>query len=147
MEGNCKIARPGFGKNEMYPCIDKNVTYGLAVTGLAVTGTVGKTSIEVDFRYEPNVRTGEMPVDVQANVTVTGLAPDGKYTLLRYVGTEALPQGPPFGLAHWSTSIQADAKGKAYVSRTPAFKSNQAVYHITIAAEDYPHPHHERSQN
>ena len=60
---------------------------------------------------------------------MTGLAPGGKYTLLRNVGSEALPQGPPFGLAHWSTSIRADTKGKTYVSRTPAFKSNQAVYH------------------
>ena len=132
MEGNCKIARAGFGKNEMYPCIDQNVTYGLAVTGLQVAGTVGRTSIEVDFRYEPNVRTGAMAMDVSANVTVTGLAPGHRYMLLRYVGTDTLPQGPPFGLAHWSTPIQANAKGVAFVPRTPAFKSNDAVYHVTI---------------
>ena len=36
MQGNCKHAGRGFGKNEMYPCFDKHVTYGLAVTGLAV---------------------------------------------------------------------------------------------------------------
>jgi hypothetical protein len=28
MGGNCAAAQPGFGKNEMYPCIDKSVTYG-----------------------------------------------------------------------------------------------------------------------
>lgn len=33
MNGNCKFAGAGFGKNEMYPCIDESVTYGLAVTG------------------------------------------------------------------------------------------------------------------
>ena len=119
----------------MYPCIDQNVTYGLAVTGLQVAGTSGNTSIEVDFRYEPNVRTGEVPLDVTANVTVTGLAPGRHYLLLRYVGTETLPRGPPFAKAHWSTSIRANAKGEAFVPRTPTFKSNQAVYHITIAGE------------
>lgn len=25
MDGNCKIARAGWGKNEMYPCIDSHV--------------------------------------------------------------------------------------------------------------------------
>ena len=35
MEGNCKDAGSGFGKNEMYPCFDEDVTYGLSVTGLA----------------------------------------------------------------------------------------------------------------
>ena len=36
MEGNCNDAQPGFGKNEMYPCIDENVTYGLAVRTTAL---------------------------------------------------------------------------------------------------------------
>ena len=40
MNGNCKNAGAGFGKNEMYPCFDSSVTYGLAVTGLAVTGSL-----------------------------------------------------------------------------------------------------------
>ena len=35
----CCLHFQGWGKNEMYPCIDQNVTYGLAVTGLAVAGT------------------------------------------------------------------------------------------------------------
>lgn len=50
-------------------------------------GTAGQTSVQVDFRYEPNVREGETAIDVAANVTVTGLKPRGKYTLLRYIGT------------------------------------------------------------
>jgi hypothetical protein len=34
MEGNCANAQPGYGRNEMYPCFDTDVTYGLAITGL-----------------------------------------------------------------------------------------------------------------
>eukprot|EP00666_Eupelagonemidae_sp_cell4sb_P016478 gene16478-3973_t len=40
MEGNCKNAQAGFGKNEMYPCINDQVDYGLAVTGVATPGAL-----------------------------------------------------------------------------------------------------------
>ena len=143
MEGNCKAAGKGFGKNEMYPCVDANVTYGLAVTGLDVAGAAGRTAVQVDFQpgYEPNVREGEAPIDVHANVTVTGLTPGDTYTLLRYVGTSTLPKGPPFGLCNWSTSVVSDENGMAFVNAAPPFKSDLAVYHLTVAAADAPPQH------
>ena len=57
MDGNCADAGSGFGQNEMYPCIDKDVTYGLSVTGLAVTGAADlpRVSLVVDTTYEPDV--------------------------------------------------------------------------------------------
>lgn len=134
MDGNCKIAREGFGKNEMYPCIDENVTYGLAVTGLDVQGTIGHTSMTVDFKYEPNVRTGQPAAAVHTNVTVVGLEPLKKYQLLRYIGTATLPKGPPFKAPNVSTEIIAGLKGTVSVSTLPPFMSDQAVYHFTVAA-------------
>ena len=48
-EGNCKGAGAGFGKNEMYPCFDQSVTYGMATTGLNVTGMGAlRTSLAVE---------------------------------------------------------------------------------------------------
>ena len=34
MDGNCRDAQPGFGRNEMYPCINDQVDYGIAVAGI-----------------------------------------------------------------------------------------------------------------
>lgn len=62
------------------------MTYGLAVTGLAVKGTAGETSLTVSLTYEPCIRHGETAIAVQSsNVTVRGLAPAKKYTIYRYV--------------------------------------------------------------
>jgi len=37
MEGNCKNAGSGFGKNEMYPCVYDKITYGNSITGIIDT--------------------------------------------------------------------------------------------------------------
>jgi hypothetical protein len=58
MDGNCAKAGHGWGQNEAYPCIDSNVTYGLAVSGLQVTGTVGQTSLSTGgLTYEVRRRS------------------------------------------------------------------------------------------
>ena len=36
MDGNCANAGSGFGRNEMYPCFDEKVTYGLATKVIVV---------------------------------------------------------------------------------------------------------------
>ena len=70
MDGNCAAAQPGFGKNEMYPCIDEAVTYGLAVTGLAVDYALTEQKICQDGqgpKYEGRLCTGP---EVQRALTV-----------------------------------------------------------------------------
>jgi len=140
MESNCASAEPGWGRNEMYPCIDSSVTYGLAVTGLAVNGTAGTTSLVVDVKYEPNVREGDSPMAVNGNVTVTGLAVGGSYTIYRYVGTETLPSnaGAQFrarmmSTANMSKPVTADSEGEARWLNMPTFSSDEAVYHFAVA--------------
>ena len=110
---SCAIARPGFGKNEMYPCVDKNVTYGLAVTGLLVGGAVGTTSMTVNLPYEPNIRTGETAIQIHPNISVAGLAPGKAYKILRYIGTASLPPEAPFAAPEASHAVTADAQGRA----------------------------------
>ena len=134
MSGNCRHAQPGFGKNEMYPCVDEWVTYGLAVTGLAVNGTAGSTSLTVDLKYEPNVRSGDEPALVHSSVVTTGLTPGKKYLIHRYVGTETLPHGPPFTSPNATVAVTADAQGTAAWANPPLFESNSAVYHFAEAA-------------
>ena len=135
MEGNCGSAQPGWGRNEMYPCVDSSVTYGLAVTGLAVNGTAGSTSLVVDVKYEPNVREGDAPMPVVGNVTVAGLTAGGSYTIYRYVGTETLPSTAAYAPrgANASKSVVADSTGEASWLGMPPFSSDEAVYHFAVA--------------
>lgn len=126
MRGNCLHAGSGFGKNEMYPCFDEKVTYGLAVTGLNVKGTL-PVALEVDITEEPNVRSGARPKQVHGKVTVSGLTTGGSYTIYRYNSTSSLPAGPPFkGAVHGFK-----ATGSSYSYSDPStFASNTAVYYL-----------------
>merc|ERR1712083_1270766 len=93
MMGNCRHAGSGFGKNEMYPCFDEKVTYGLAITGLDVSGTL-PVSVVVDTNAEPNIRSGARPSNIHAKITVADLKSGGNYVLYRYKSTSDLPSGP-----------------------------------------------------
>jgi len=136
MEGNCKHAGAGFGRNEMYPCFDKAVTYGLAVTGLDVEGTVYPTAITTEgSTYEPNVRGFERPKTFHARVHVSGLSPARKYTTYRFDGIDALPAGPPFASGA-SYSWTFGALGRTHSFDDPnGFRSDGAVYYVTTDAE------------
>ena len=119
----------------MYPCIDEDVTYGLAVTGLDVNGTSGKTSMQVKLKYEPNVRNGDKPIEIRPVITVTGLNPSKPYRILRYVGTDSLPAGAPFSSPNATVAVTAGPDGKAEWADPPPFMSDEAVYHLTVASD------------
>ena len=136
MEGNCKDAGSGFGKNEMYPCFDEKVTYGLAVTGLAVNGTTFPVSISTDGAVsEPNVREGESPKPLKAKVSVSGLTPLSHYTVYRYDGTDKLPAGPPFDVGYsYATNFRAIGATHSF-SDPHSFSSDSAVYYVAVQAK------------
>ena len=136
MDGNCAAAQAGFGKNEMYPCIDADVTYGLAVTGLAVddgAGELARVALEIDAAEEPDVREGEKPLALRGTLTVTGLTPGAEYALYRYNGTAALPAAAPFDLgAEVATRFTPTLATWRYVDPEPLM-SNTAVYYLAVA--------------
>lgn len=131
MRGNCLHAGSGFGKNEMYPCFDEKVTYGLAVTGLDVKGTL-PVNLVVDIDEEPNVRSGARPKQVHGKVTVNGLTTGNSYSIYRYNSTSSLPSGPPFkGGIH---TFKATASTYTYADPN-TFASNTAVYYLAAASK------------
>ena len=135
MSGNCKNAGSGFGKNEMYPCFDASVTYGLAVLGLDVNGTTFPTSVSTPGAAgEPNVRAGQPAVALQATLTVTGLTAGSAYVLYRYNGTDALPAGPPFDVGFQAKTPFTAAKDSFVFADPLPFMSDTAVYWLTAAA-------------
>jgi len=139
MEGNCKNAGAGFGKNEMYPCFDSHVTYGLAVKGLAIKGDTLPVSITTDGAvFEPNVREGSPPKQLKAKVKVSGLSVGKKYTVYRYDGTDKLPKGPPFDVGYsYKTSFTALGKTKSFTDPN-SFSSASAVYYVAVADQSAP---------
>ena len=136
MEGNCKDAQPGFGRNEMYPCFDKSVTYGLAVKGLAVEGGLLPVSLSTKgASSEPNTRNGEKPTMLSGAVTVSGLTAGKAYTLYRFNSTANLPSGPPFETAAWESKKAFDASGSTWSYEDPrSFSSASATYYIAVEA-------------
>jgi len=133
MEGNCRNAGSGFGKNEMYPCVYNQVTYGLAVTGLDVQGTL-PVSLTVDITQEPNVRNFWIsPKEVHGTVEVTGLTASQNYVLYRFSGTENLPsQAPWTGYEHQTPFT---ASSDTWTFQDPnTFMSNTATYYIAVEA-------------
>jgi len=133
MMGNCRHAGSGFGKNEMYPCFDEKVTYGMAVTAIDVEGTL-KVSLSVDITEEPNVRSGSRPKAIHGKVTVYGLTSGKKYTIYRYKSTADLPSKKPFGPSAESTH-DFTASGASYTYSDPStFMSNSATYYLAAEA-------------
>eukprot|EP00929_Paragymnodinium_shiwhaense_P058960 TRINITY_DN29519_c0_g1_i1.p1 TRINITY_DN29519_c0_g1~~TRINITY_DN29519_c0_g1_i1.p1 ORF type:complete len:184 (+),score=20.62 TRINITY_DN29519_c0_g1_i1:818-1369(+) len=133
MDGNCAHAQPGFGKNEMYPCFDEKVTYGLAVIGLDVQGTL-PVSLQVDITSEPNVRRWATPAQIHGTVSVSGLQAGRKYKLFRYSSTESLPSAAPFTGAEYETLFTADAYTWTY-NDPHTFPSNGATYYVAAAVD------------
>lgn len=134
MNGNCADAVPGFGHNEMYPCFDQDVTYGLAVTGLNVTGPLLPVSLfTTGAQGEPNVREGQPSVPLTGKVTVSGLKSGSSYVLYRYNGTDTLPQGPPWTGYEFKTPFTA--KGQTWTYTDPkSFDSDSAIYYLATPA-------------
>jgi len=136
MEGNCKDAGAGFGKNEMYPCFDSSVTYGLAVKGLAVSGDTLPVSITTDGAVsEPNVREGASPKQLTAQVRISGLQALKEYVIYRYDGTEKLPSGAPFDVGYsYKTTFRALGATHSFTDEH-SFSSDSAVYYVAVAAK------------
>ena len=121
----------------MYPCFDQSVTYGLAVTGLAVKGAL-RVALSTDgASAEPNIRTGSSPKLLHGNVTVSGLKPNGHYTLYRYNSTQNLPAGPPFAASAFESKLSFESHGASWSWADPnPFSSAGATYYVAAVAED-----------
>eukprot|EP00040_Diaphanoeca_grandis_P024980 m.137984 g.137984 ORF g.137984 m.137984 type:complete len:353 (-) comp29965_c0_seq1:60-1118(-) len=127
MNGNCAKAQPGFGKNEMYPCINDQTDYGIAINGIKGAGL--PVSLSVNNQQEPDTRMGQLPTPVLGVVTATSLTPGKRYTLYRYEGTATLPtDGTPGSTAKHTVPFTASTPTWVYNDKVP-FLSNTATYY------------------
>lgn len=134
MNGNCKHAQAGFGKNEMFPCIYDQVDYGVSVTGLSAKGVL-PVVLAVDRLDEPDVRMWLPHANLHGTVTVSQLRAGAHYILYRYQGTVAVPTSPPFDHGY-EYKIPFVASGDTWTYRDPnTFRSDGATYYIAVAAK------------
>ena len=133
MNGNCARAQPGFGRNEMYPCINDETDYGIAITGLELSGDDGRpVSLAVDTQEEPDPRQGQLPSKLKGTVTVSDLAPGSTYTLYRYDGTKSVPLPGPTPRGYSSKKVfTATAATWTYTDPT-VIGSDSAVYYVAF---------------
>lgn len=98
MGGNCAAAQEGWKKNEMYPCLYEQQTFGYALTGLVcgqgvdqVSGPSLPVTLFVNNTMEPNIRNGEEAVGLQGRVQVSGLEAGSSYALYRWDDMSTFP--------------------------------------------------------
>eukprot|EP00520_Triparma_pacifica_P015815 CAMPEP_0118636354 /NCGR_PEP_ID=MMETSP0785-20121206/2575_1 /TAXON_ID=91992 /ORGANISM="Bolidomonas pacifica, Strain CCMP 1866" /LENGTH=346 /DNA_ID=CAMNT_0006527469 /DNA_START=38 /DNA_END=1078 /DNA_ORIENTATION=+ len=91
MQGNCADAGSGYGKNEMYPCIYSEQTYGTAIS--AIKGLEGdlKVSLTVNTTDEADVREDEPPTPLEGTLKLRGLEVGKSYVLKRFDGLATFP--------------------------------------------------------
>lgn len=135
MKGNCLHAQPGYGRNEMYPCFDTEVTYGLAITGIDTAGPILPVALVTSGAVsEPNIRDGAPAVNLTGTVTVGGLQAGAHAVLYRYNGTETVPAQPPYDVGA-VTITPFTATGPTWTFADPLpFLSSSATYYIAVLA-------------
>lgn len=115
MEGNCKDAQPGWGYNEMYPCIYDDVTYGYSITGL-VDANTGALPLElyVNSTEEPNIRQHKPPSLLQGHVVVSGLTDGAAYFLYRWDDYNTFPRNGDYENSTYTAKFSFTASGDSY---------------------------------
>jgi len=115
----------------MYPCINDQTDYGIAVNGIKGAGL--PVSLFVNNQQEPDTRQGQLPEPVHGTVTVSDLITGHAYALYRYEGTASLPtDGTAGATAKHTTPFTASNSTWIYEDKIP-FLSNTATYYRVFA--------------
>lgn len=123
METNCRDAQPGYGKNEMYPCIYYDTVYGYSITGLQQESGSSSNAdngmmplvLYVNSTSEPDIIEGEEPAAFQGHVVVSSLQNGTDYFIYRWDDIYAYPKNPStFATSDYSYKYAFTAAGSEY---------------------------------
>jgi len=115
MEGNCKDAQPGWGYNEMYPCIYDDISYGYSITGLADANTQTlPLSLYVNSTEEPNIRQHKPPSLLQGQIIVSGLTEGVSYSVYRWDDYTSFPRNGEYENSPFTSKFEFVATEKSY---------------------------------
>ena len=138
MKGNCKDAGSVYMENEMYPCINSDLIYGTAITGIKPNSdrTAEKLALYVDTVTEPDVRNGEAPVAFNGTAVVSSLVPNTDYIIYRYNSPVAYQMDQPDGKMTFSTGENERAKTVALATGLGTFSSDAMAYFLCFKGGD-----------
>jgi len=138
MDGNCKNAQAPHGLNEAYPCYNDQTNWGAAIKGLVDPKNVTlPLSLFVDNWKEPNVRTGEKPIEMTATILVKDLTPGKKYVVYMYESAEAYPSNSLFHEAPHKFKYPFTAQKDTFKFTAPdKIMSNEMAYYICVPAKE-----------
>lgn len=137
MDGNCKDAQPGVGRNEYYPCVpSKTKDYGFAITGV-VENMVHKSKplfLAVNLFDEPDVYAGAPPTQLEGTITVSELTPGTDYTLYRWNDYHNVPTDTEYADSAYTSKHTFTATSSTYVYADPAgIESSETTYYRCVA--------------
>jgi hypothetical protein len=137
MDGNCKDAQAPHGLNEAYPCYNDQLNWGAAITGLADPKNITlPLSLWVDNWKEPNVRTGEKPVEMTATILVKGLTAGKEYVVYMFETTEAYPSDSSFHEGGHKFKYPFKAEKDTFKFTAPdKIMSNEMAYYVCVPAK------------
>lgn len=133
MEGNCRDAPVGVGRNEAYPCIDDNSNDGYCVTGpVDPAGKALPMTLAVDRWDEPDVIKGERPVQLTGTVTIESLTSGQSYILYRFDGYKTVPTDSNYDVGY-ASKHSFTATGTTYKYKDPkGITSNESTYYRCV---------------
>ena len=122
---------PQWKQNEMYPCVNSNITYGTAITGLDGFDPIISvpTSLVVNATEEPDIREGNNPAIFQATLLIgvdDGLA-EGIYFVSRFDGVDEFRTGKRSAVYEVDVE-EAQAEPLEFVDDV-SFLSSRSVYY------------------
>jgi hypothetical protein len=92
MNGNCSAAQPEWRRNEAYPCLEENYSFGYSIKGNK-HGEGKPVVLQMSSYEEPNIRNGTPAVNLTGTVTCSKLTPGLKYGLYRFnTGNAGVPK-------------------------------------------------------
>jgi len=134
MNGNCLDAQPGWMKNEFYPCVAFETSFGTAITGPVGAGL--HVSVSVDRFVEPNfVWDEEAPVNMSAVVTVHRVIVGERHAIYRYddyakVPTDGIYEGSDAEQVYHFTPQESE---HSMIDPVPVLSSGMAFYRAALA--------------
>ena len=130
MNGNCSIASEHYLAAEAYPCLEKNHSFGYAITGL-INGEGQPVVLHVTDFEEPNIRIGYAAENLTGTVTCKKTSPGVKYAIYRFnKGNAGVPRHfndyPRF--ADQTNYFVADSTSITWTDPTPILSSTTVAY-------------------
>lgn len=137
MDGNCKDAQAGWGKNEMYPCFNDQKNYGAAITGIV---DPKKRSLRVNIftntHEEPDVRIDQKAVALKGWLYIHDTVPGKKYVVYRFNNKDNLPTDSSFEDAKFDSKHEFTALKTAWKYQTDDIMSDSEAYFVCLPVED-----------